>query len=285
MQERQPSLTALATAAARAAHLVVDKAPFIFEDPTAMVLLGDRAEEMVGYHRAHGDHIVLSGTRAQVTTRSRYTEQRLAELVRQGLTQYVVLGAGMDTFAYRSPLAKQLRTFEVDHPATQRWKRDLLAAAQIAPPDHLAFVGADLETEPLAERLTAAGFDPSMPALVSWLGVSFFLTRQAVAATLAAIGALASGTELIVEYALPPELRDARGQAYAEFALRVGEERGEPWLTFLTPEDMSALLQAHDLEVIEQVRQRDAVDPALWRRSDALRPADLCRLARAATTR
>jgi methyltransferase (TIGR00027 family) len=285
MQDRQPSQTALATAAARAAHLVVDKAPFIFEDPTAMVLLGDRAEEMVGYHRAHGDHIVLSGTRAQVTTRSRYTEQRLAELVRQGLTQYVVLGAGMDTFAYRSPLAKQLRTFEVDHPATQRWKRDLLAAAQIAPPDHLAFVGADLETEPLAERLTAAGFDPSMPALVSWLGVSFFLTRQAVAATLAAIGALASGTELIVEYALPPELRDARGQAYAEFALRVGEERGEPWLTFLTPEDMSALLQAHDLEVIEQVRQRDAVDPALWRRSDALRPADLCRLARAATTR
>lgn len=83
--------------------------------------------------------------------------------------------------------------------------------------------------------LTAAGFDPTTPALVSWLGVSFYLTRQAIAATLAAIGALAPATELIVEYALPPELRDARGQAYAEFARRVSEERGEPWLTFLTP--------------------------------------------------
>jgi methyltransferase (TIGR00027 family) len=223
MHDRQPSQTALAAAAARAAHLVVDSEPFIFQDPVAMALLGDRAEEMTGYHRLHGDHIVLAGTRAQVTTRSRYTERRLAEL------------AGLDTFAYRSPLAHQLRVFEVDHPATQRWKRDLLTAAQLAPPDGLAFVGADLERDALADRLTGAGFDPTTPALVSWLGVSFYLTRQAIAATLAAIGALAPATELIVEYALPPELRDARGRAYAEFALRVSEERGEPWLTFLTP--------------------------------------------------
>jgi methyltransferase (TIGR00027 family) len=285
MPDRQPSQTALAAAAARAAHLVVDKQPLIFRDPVAMPLLGDRAEEMVGFHRARGDHIVLSGTRAQVTTRSRYTERRLAELASAGLTQYVILGAGLDTFAYRSPLAGRLRVFEVDHPATQRWKRDLLAAARIAPPDGLAFVGVDLETDPLADRLAAAGFDPSRPALVSWLGVSFYLTREAVAATLAQVGGLAPGTELVVEYALPSALRDARGEAYAGFALPVAEERGEPWLTFLTPEQLAALLEAHGLAVLEQVRQRDAIDPALWRRSDALRPADLCRLARAAVTR
>jgi methyltransferase (TIGR00027 family) len=285
MHDRQPSQTALAAAAARAAHLVVDSEPFIFQDPVAVALLGDRAEEMIGYHRLHGDHIVLAGTRAQVTTRSRYTERRLAELAGQGLTQYVILGAGLDTFAYRSPLAGKLRVFEVDHPVTQRWKRDLLTAAQLTPPDGLAFAGADLERDALADRLAAAGFDPAAPALVSWLGVSFYLTRQAIAATLAAIGGLAPGTELIVEYALPPELRDDRGRAYAEFALRVSEERGEPWLTFLTPEDMTDLLRAGGLEVIEHTRQRDAIDPALWRRADALQPADLCRLARAAVAR
>ncbi|HEX9343073.1 MAG TPA: class I SAM-dependent methyltransferase [Actinomycetota bacterium] len=287
MHERQPSQTAMMAAAARAAHLVVDNEPYIFQDSVAMPLLGDLGEEIVAYHRASGDHVVLSSTRAQVTARSRYTEDRLAELVLTDhvLTQYVILGAGLDTFAYRAPLAlaTRLRVFEVDHPATQRWKRDLLAAAQLTPvaPDGLAFVGTDFETDPLTGRLTAAGFDPAQPALVSWLGVTFYLTRDAIVATLGTLGSLAPGTELVVEYALPPELRDARGAAYAEFALPAAAERGEPWLTFLTPEDMSTLLRTHGFEVVKHLRQHDAIDPALWQRSDALRPADVCRLVRA----
>jgi len=287
MQDRQPSQTAMMAAAARAAHLVVDKEPLIFQDTAAMALLGDRGEELVSYHRARGDHVVLSSTRAAVTTRSRYTEQRLAELALAdgGLTQYVILGAGLDSFAWRAPraLATRLRVFEVDHPATQRWKQDLLAAAGLTPvaADGLALVGTDFETDPLTGRLTAAGFDPSPPALVSWLGVTFYLTRDAVAATLETLGTLAPGTELIVEYALPPELRDDRGAAYAGFALPAAEERGEPWLTFLTPDELTALLRAHGFEVVEHRRQHDAVDAAFWQRSDALRPADLCRLARA----
>jgi methyltransferase (TIGR00027 family) len=281
MDDRQPSPTALAAAAARAAHLVVDNEPFLFHDPVAGVLIGEQGQEMVGFHRRSGDHIVLAGTRAQVTVRSRYTEDRLARLAEGGLTQYVILGAGLDTFACRSPLTGRVRVFEVDHPVTQRWKLDLLTAQGLTPMDGAAFVAADLEADPLVDRLTAAGFDPARPALVSWLGVSFYLTRDAVTATLAAIGALAAGTELVMEYALPPELRDDTGRAYAEFALPVTAERGEPWRTFLAPEDLSALLQAHGLETVEHVRQRDAVEPALWRRSDVLRPADLCRLARA----
>jgi O-methyltransferase involved in polyketide biosynthesis len=217
MDDRQPSQTALAAAAARAAHLVVDQEPLIFRDPVAADLIGEPGAEMVGYHRRSGDHIVLAGTRAQVSVRSRYTEQRLAELADRGLTQYVLLGAGLDSFAYRSPLAGRLRVFEVDHPASQRWKRDLLAA----------------------------------------------------------------GSELVMEYALPPELCDQTGQAYADFALPVAAERGEPWLSFFTPEQLSGLLAANGLTVAEQVRQQDAVPAALWRRTDALRPADLCRLARA----
>jgi methyltransferase (TIGR00027 family) len=281
MQDRQPSQTALAAAAARAAHLVVDREPLIFRDPVAADLIGEPGAEMVGYHRRSGDHIVLAGTRTQVTVRSRWTERRLAELADGGLDQYVILGAGLDSFAYRSPLVDRMRVFEVDHPATQRWKRDLLAAASITPPDGLTFVGVDLETDPLPDRLAAEGFDLSRPALVSWLGGSMYLTADAVAATLATVGGLAAGTELVMEYALPPELRDQTGQAYADFALPVAEERGEPWLSFFTSERLSRLLEAHSLTVAEQARQHDAVPAALWDRSDALRPLDLCRLARA----
>ena len=131
MDDRQPSQTALAAAAARAAHLVVDNEPFLFRDPVAGVLIGEQGQEMVGFHRRSGDHIVLAGTRAQVTVRSRYTEDRLARLAEGGLDQYVILGAGLDTFACRSPLTGRVRVFEVDHPATQRWKLDLLAAQVI----------------------------------------------------------------------------------------------------------------------------------------------------------
>jgi len=281
MDDRQPSQTALAAAAASAAHLVVDQEPLIFRDPVAADLIGGPGAEMVGYHQRSGDHIVLAGTRAQVTVRSRYTEQRLAELADRGLDQYVLLGAGLDSFAYRSPLAARLRTFEVDHPASQRWKRQLLAAAHLTPPDGLALVGVDLETEAVVDRLAAAGFDPGRPALVSWLGVSMYLTAEAVATTLAAVGGLAAGSELVMEYALPPRLRDETGQAYAGFALPVAAERGEPWLSFFTPERLAALLDAHGLTVTDQVRQRNAVPAAIWDRSDALRPLDLCRLARA----
>jgi methyltransferase (TIGR00027 family) len=261
--------------------MVVDREPLIFRDPVAADLIGEPGAEMVGYHRRSGDHIVLAGTRAQVTVRSRWTERRLATLAADGLGQYVILGAGLDSFAYRSPLAGRVRVFEVDHPATQRWKRDLLAAARVTSPDGLTFVGVDLETEPLADRLAAEGFDPDRPALVSWLGVSMYLSADGVAATLAAVGGLAAGTELVMEYALPPELRDEAGAAYAGFALPVAAERGEPWLSFFTPEQLSDLLEAYGLAVAEQVRQQDAVPAAMWDRSDALHPADLCRLARA----
>jgi methyltransferase (TIGR00027 family) len=118
MHDRQPSQTALAAAAARAAHLVVDREPLIFRDPVAADLIGEPGAEMVGYHRRSGDHIVLAGTRTQVTVRSRWTERRLAELADGGLDQYVILGAGLDSFAYRSPLVDRMRVFEVDHPAT-----------------------------------------------------------------------------------------------------------------------------------------------------------------------
>ncbi|MFI7534185.1 class I SAM-dependent methyltransferase [Streptosporangium sp. NPDC049376] len=274
------SQTALMAAAARAAHLVVDRAPFIFEDTLAEALLGDRAEELIGYHRAYGEHLILSGVRAQVTTRSRYTELRLAELAGLGMRQYVILGAGLDTFANRSPLAREVTVFEVDHPATQRWKRGLLAAAGLAPQDGPVFVETDFEADDLVERLVAQGFDPAAPALVSWLGVSMYLTAQAVGTTLTAVARLAPGSELVMEYTLPPALCDETATAFGQMAMAAAAERGEPWLSFFTPEELSATLAKHGLTVAEHVGQREVADPESWLSNERLLPPENCRLVR-----
>ncbi|GAB2546801.1 class I SAM-dependent methyltransferase [Nocardia heshunensis] len=274
--ENGPSRTAMMAAAGRAAHLIVDREPHLFQDTVAEALLGERAAELIAYHREFGDHPVLSGTRAQVSARSHYTESRLAA----GFEQYVILGAGLDTFAYRSPLADRVAVYEVDHPATQQWKRELLTAAGM---DTTAaeFVGVDFERDDLATELTAHGFDPARPTLVSWLGVTMYLTDTAISTTLDALAQFAPDSELILEYALLPELRDESGRVYAEFALTATADQGEPFLSFFSPETVAALLDAHGFTVAEHVSQRDAVDAALWQRDDALHPADFCRLVRA----
>ncbi|MWK37685.1 SAM-dependent methyltransferase [Actinomadura sp. J1-007] len=267
--------------AARAAHLIVDDPPAVFSDTLASALLGERAKELIGYHRAHGTHPVLARARAAATARSRYTEDLLAEEAASGrIGQYVVLGAGLDSFAYRSGLAARVRTFEVDRAATQRWKRDALARAGVAVPGSVAFVAADLEAEPAAGllgRLEEAGFDASRPALVSWLGVTMYLSREAIGRTLAVVGGLAPGTELVADYLLPPELRDGAGRAYASAVSAVTAEGGEPWTTFLDPGGMSALLAEHGLKTVEHVRENDV----LGTRADSLAPAELSMLVRA----
>ncbi len=279
-----PSQTALTAAAARAAHLIVNGEPVIFADDLAAVLLGEQADEFISYHRAHGTHLVLSSARAQVLCRSRFTEDRLAACIRDGTTQYVILGAGLDSFAYRTQqdVRGLARVFEVDHPGTQQWKRDHLAAAGIPVPDRVRFVAMDFERDSLAGSLRQAGFDPARPALVSWLGVTMYLTAAAISQTLAEIGGFAPGTQLITDYMLPNDLRDEAGHTYAGLVAPAAAERGEPWLTFFAPDDMSALLEGHGFGAVEHVRQRDSIPAALWDRTDSLRPADLSVLARAA---
>jgi methyltransferase (TIGR00027 family) len=276
-----PSYTALTAAAARAAHLIVDGAPTIFADSLASRLLGEQAGELIGYHRAHGSHLVLATARAQVTCRSRYTEDRLAAAEQRGINQYVILGAGLDSFAYRSRLAGRVRVFEVDHPATQQWKRGRLAAARIPVPDGVTFVPADLEAGPLTQCLRQAGLDLSRPALVSWLGVTMYLTSGSISRTLAELGRLAAGTEVIADYLLPASLRDETGRGYAELVSAAAAERGEPWLSCFAPADLSAELERHGFGAVRHIRQRNAVAPACWHRSDSLRPAGLSVLAHA----
>jgi methyltransferase (TIGR00027 family) len=276
----EPSLTALTAAAARAAHLIVDDDPLIFADTLAEAMLGERAEEFIAFHRAHGAHPVLAGARAQVTCRSRYTEDRLAEGVARGIGQYVVLGAGLDSFADRSPLAGRVRVFEVDHPATQEWKRRAGSAGE-----NVAFVPVDFGRDSLRDRLGRAGFDFAAPAFASWLGVTMYLDRDAIEQTLAVAGGFAPGSEIVVDYMLPPGRRDAAGDSYAVQVGRVAAERGEPWLSLFAPEEMATLLGRHGFGPVRDVRQRDMIPAAAWERTDSLRPAELSRIAHGARGR
>jgi methyltransferase (TIGR00027 family) len=171
--------------------------------------------------------------------------------------------------------------FEVDHPATQVWKRGLLSAARISVPDGVRFVPLDLEADALARRLSEAGFDPSQPALINWLGVTIYLTPAAIEGTFSEIATFASGTEVIADFVLPAKLRDADGTAYAELVMPVAAERGEPWLTFLTPGEVCEILTGHGFWPAENVRQRDQIPASLWDRSDSLRPIAFSFVARA----
>ena len=272
------SRTAFTAAAARAAHLLVDAGPVIFADTLAAPLLGAHADELLAYHRHQGTHPVLAGARAQTVCRARFTEDRL--LLNSGMDQYVILGAGLDTFAYRTPTGGP-RVFEVDHPGTQAVKRELLAAAGIPIPSSVAFVPVDFESASLRERLVQSGLDPSRPVFVSWLGVTMYLTRAAIRATLADLGGFAPGSEIVVDHMAPAELRDDAGNAYVEAVGPVAAEQGEPWRTFLPPAAMAGLLRESGFEVVEQCGQRESVPPGLWERDDALRPIRLSSLTHA----
>jgi methyltransferase (TIGR00027 family) len=272
----QPSLTALTAAAARAAHLIVDDDPPIFADTLAETMLGERAGELIGFHRAHGTHPILAGARAQATCRSRYTEDSLADAISRGIGQYVVLGAGLDSFASRSSLAGQVRVFEVDHPATQEWKRRILPA-----PGNVTFVPTDFTRDSLGDRLGQAGFDFAGPAFVSWLGVTIYLEESAIEQTVSIAGGFAPGSEIVVDYMLPAGRRDAAGDSYAEQVGQACAERGEPWLSPFAPEDMADLLGRHGFGHVRDVGQRDMIPASAWHRSDSLRPAEESRIAHA----
>lgn len=273
------AFTAFTAAAARAAHLLVDAEPVIFADPLAAALLGDRAEELLSYHRLHGTHPVLAGARAEAACRSRFTEERLTRS-NSGIDQYLILGAGLDSFAYRTPPGR-FRVFEVDHPATQTVKRELLDDAGVPVPPSVTFVPVDFETGSLRECAVQSGLDPFRPVFASWLGVTMYLTREAVAATLAQLGGFAPGSEIVTDHLLPARLRDAAGNAYAEAVGPVAAEQGEPWRTFLSPADLAGLLREAGFEVVEQAGQRESVASRLWHRTDALRPAALSALTHA----
>jgi methyltransferase (TIGR00027 family) len=237
MRHGKASKTALRVAIRRAAHQLVDPPP-VLVDPVAVQLIGtDYARDM-----ERAQHTVARDFRAFLAARSRYTEDRLAEAVQAGVRQYVVLGAGLDTFAYRNPWP-QLRVFEVDFPATQDWKRDLLERKGIAEPENLTFAPLDFEHRTLPDGLREAGFDFAQPAYVSWLGVVPYLTREAFCATLAAVGALREGSVLTFDFVFAPETLSPERQVIFARLHKKLLEAGEPMRLFLEPGELGAELK------------------------------------------
>jgi methyltransferase (TIGR00027 family) len=237
MKPGRASKTALKVAIRRASHQLKDSPP-VMHDPIAVRLIGQ--EHAKDLERAM--HPVGRDFRAFMAARSRYAEDRLAEAVARGLRQYVILGAGLDTFAYRNPFPN-LQVFEVDFPATQAWKRDILSEARIEIPKNLTFVPLDFEHESLASGLAEAGFDSESAAFFGWLGVVPYLTLDAFRATLNSIAALPVGSGVAFDYMFPPAtLTPKRRLRYDILAQRVASA-GEPFQLFLTPAELEQELR------------------------------------------
>jgi len=249
MLEGQPSRTALAAAESRATHQVVEGGR-IFRDELAVRLLGADEATLVANAAAAPER---RGMRIFVAARARFAEDCLAASVAEGTSECVVLGAGLDSFAYRSPFGSALRVFEIDHPATQAWKRDRLAAAGIAVPAWLTFAPTDFETTTLDDALDAAGFDRGQRAFFIWLGVVPYLTRTAIFATLGTIAGLPGGAHVVFDYGDPPEtLAPEQRASLGAMAAQVAA-LGEPWITHFEPAALRADLLACGFGMVEDL--------------------------------
>jgi methyltransferase (TIGR00027 family) len=239
MQPALPSQTALRVAMRRAAHQIYDAKPLVLDDPLAVRILGTKYAEEVSRTPTRPDKPFSAALRAFMVARSRYAEDNLAQAVANGMTQYVLLGAGLDTFAYRNP-HPGLRVFEVDHPATQAWKHELLGENAIPVPESVAHVPVDFERQSLPEELRTAGFDMDAPAFFTWLGVVPYLTQAAFRATIGFIAERAPGSGVTLDYAQPREALPF----FEKLALDSLSERvalaGEPFQLFFRPEEMTA---------------------------------------------
>jgi len=238
MQPREPSRTAHSAAVHRAAHQVIEHGR-IFSDELALRILGKSPEEIA---RDAVDHPQRGAMRFFIAARTRFAEDALTKAVGRGVQQLVVLGAGLDTFAYRNQ-QDELRVFEVDRPGTQKWKQKRLAEAAITQPPSLTFVPVDFERESLTAALAEGGFDPGRPAFFTWLGVVPYLTEDAIFETLAMIGTLPQGTQVVFDYGDPPSSRSLARQAEHEARAARVAALGEPWLTFFEPLLLAARLR------------------------------------------
>jgi methyltransferase (TIGR00027 family) len=227
----------------RAAHQLYDARPLVLDDPIAVPILGDTYTEELHRTPTHPNRTFSVALRAFLVARSRYAEDNLSQAVSQGVTQYVLLGAGLDTFAHRNPYP-HLRVFEIDHPATQQWKRGLLESSGLSSPANLTYVSVDFECESLPERLYSAGFNARDLTLFAWLGVVPYLTLEAFRSTIHLIAAQPHGSGVVLDYSQPRSaLPFLEKLAHDSLAARV-QLAGEPFQLFFTPAEIAAELTA-----------------------------------------
>ncbi len=262
--------TAVRVALWRAMHVQVDAPPHVLEDEIGLQLAGPDD----GWRRRPDMHPQgTSQFRASIVARARFVEDLVVEQAGRGVRQYVLLGAGLDTFAQRRPeIASGLRVFEIDQPGPQAWKRRRLTDLGFPIPEWLRFVPVDFEAGSWPKPLAAAGFDTGKPAVVASTGVSMYLTRDANAATLREVAAFAPGTTLALTFLLPPELMDPEVRPGFERAEQGARASGTPFLSFFTPTEILKLAREAGFREAQHVSAATLTQRYFANRTDGLRP-------------
>lgn len=254
----------------RAAHQVHDARPLVFEDPLALRILGKEHQEEVKRTPDGVKRPFSAGLRAYMVVRARLAEETLAAAVREvGARQYLVLGAGLDTFACRNPYA-DVQVFEVDHPATQAWKKTMLKDAGIVPPESARLVAVDFEKDSLHARLKSAGFDERVPTVTAWLGVVPYLTDEAFRATMRVLARFAPGSEVVFDYSQPREVLPPVEQLMLDSLSARVALAGEPFQLFFTPEQLAEELEWLGMRVVEDLDAETLTGRYLAGRKDGL---------------
>lgn len=250
MQHGQASQTAVGAAGHRAAHQVLEHG-LVFADPLALPILGPDADEAIALGRERPERRPL---RLFIAMRSRFAEDSARRAIDDGVRQILVLGAGLDTFAYRLEPTGDLRVFELDHPATQADKRRRLAEARIAEASHVAYVAHDFERGSMTAALKAAGLDPERRTFVLWLGVTPYLTKEAVFATLGELAAFPGGIEAVFDYANPPDrIEDAATRNFHQRMAEQVKASGEPFRCYFESAKLHARARELGFSEIEDL--------------------------------
>jgi methyltransferase (TIGR00027 family) len=251
-------------------HVQADAPPHVLEDEIGLQLVAPGGDWR---RRPDMDPQFTRPFRASIVARSRFIEDLVLERAASGASQYVILGSGLDTFAQRRPeVASRMRVFEVDRPGHQAWKRQRLSELGLGIPGWLRLVPVDFEaSESWWTQLKAAGFDATQPAVVACTGVSMYLTRDAIAATLRQIAALAPGATLAMTFLLPLELMEPDVRSGFQLAEKGARASGTPFISFFAPSEMLSLAREAGLEDSRHVSAADLNERYFTGRSDGLR--------------
>lgn len=264
-----PDNTAVRVALWRALHVSDDAPPHVFDDQVGLALVAPDE----GWRRRPDMSAFTRPFRASIVARARFVEDLLDEQVERGVSQYVILGAGLDTFAQRRPdMGARLRVFEVDEPKTQAWKRRRLDELGYGVPSFLHLVPVDFERgDAWLDRLSDAGFDVTRPTVAASLGVSMYLSQQAIASTLRDAASFATGSTFVMSFMLPIELAEPAVRPGIEAAARGARANGTPWLSFFTPDQMLALAREAGFRTVRHVSADALTERYFSGRSDGLR--------------
>lgn len=266
----EPDNTAVRTALWRGLHLQVDEKPYILEDEIGLKLI---APDENWQQRPDMHPEFTKRLRASILARARFIEDLIIEQSERGVSQYVILGAGLDTFAQRQPdIASKLQVFEIDQPETQTWKQQRLIELGFGIPEWLHFVSVDFEASSWWAELLKAGFDLKKRAVVACTGVSLYLTKDAIKATLNQIAGLASGSTLAMTFYLPKELMDEQDKPLQEIAEKGARQAGTPFVSFFTPDEILALGHNAGFKETAEISTKDLEQRYFSNRTDNFLP-------------